>query len=304
MRSSRAKWQCPQAPLRLEDALRIANADNAQLQIAGEDYVQALIDKARAAETFLPSISLAPTMTRQEDFKFPNVGGSGSAGSGFQNIFPQNFSDVPINTSLRTSLVRDLYDVSRAGKTAEQRKALLLDLQSVVLLNVAQTYYGVLESEQSVRTLTASVAVQDARVKNVTDRFKQGVARRLDVAQSEADAAATRVQLTDARNNAIKGRATLARLLGKATIDVPLADHFSPPNAIEDVQVLLHIARAAPPGLGRRRRSRQRQRSRCSLRLGTIRSLAVRQPQHLFVSREFPQRQLVERDVLAQPSDL
>ncbi len=228
------------AVLPLEDALRIANADNAQLQIAGEDYVQALIEKARAAETFLPSISFAPTMTRQENFVFPNTGPGGSS---FQNIFPQNFSDVPINTTLKTSLVRDIYDVSRAGKTAEQRKALLLDLQSTVLLNVAQTYYAILESEQSVRTLTTSVAVQEARVKNVTNRFNQGVARRLDVAQSEADTAATRVQLTDARNNVIKGRATLARLLGKATMNAALVDHFTPPTESEDTQTLLHLAR-------------------------------------------------------------
>jgi outer membrane protein TolC len=231
--------------LPLEDALRIANADNDQLQIEGEDYVQALIAKARAAETFLPSISLAPTMTRQEQFKYPTFGGPAgqSSSAGFQQFLPQNYSDVPVNTQIRTSLVRDLYDVSRAAKTVEQRKALLLDLQSTVLLNVGQTYYAILESEQSVRTLTTSVSVQEARVKNVRDRFDQGVATRLDVAQSEADAAATKVQLTDARNNVIKGRATLAYLLGRENVEEGLVDHFAPPETTEDVTTLLHLAR-------------------------------------------------------------
>jgi outer membrane protein TolC len=229
--------------LPLEDALRMANADNEQLAISGEDYVQALISKTRAAETFLPSISFAPTMTRQEQFAYPNFGGTPSSSNAFSNFYPQNYSDLPVNTQLKTSLVRDLYDVSRAAKTVEQRKALLLDLQSTILLNVGQTYYGILESEQSVRTLTTSVAVQEARVKNVRNRFLQGVARRLDVAQSEADAAATRVQLTDARNNVTKGRATLAHLLGRESVEEGLVDHFTPPETTEDVPGLLHLAR-------------------------------------------------------------
>ena len=236
--------------LGLEEALRAANADNDRLKIQGEDYVQALIAKDRAAETFLPSISLAPTMTRQENFKLPDFGGPSGAASeaAFKKFLPQNFSDVPVKAQFQTSLVRDLYDVSRASQTVEQRKALLLDMQADVLLQVGRTYYAILEAEQSVRTLTTSVAVQEARVKNVRDRFEQGVTKRLDVAQSEAEAASAQVELTDARNNVVRGRATLAFLLGRESVEEGLVDHFAPPEKTEEVPELLHLMRS---GIGR-----------------------------------------------------
>jgi outer membrane protein TolC len=232
----------PTTPLTLQDALRMANRHNEQLAAAGEDYVLALIDETRAAETFLPSVSFAPSFTGQERFSVPSAGGS-TGGFDFAKFLPQNYTDLPINTTLRTDIVKDLYAVSAAAKTSDQRKALLLDLQQSVLLQVAQTYYAILQSEQSVRTLQSSVAVQDARVQNIQHRLDQGMARRLDVLQSQADAASARVQLTDAQNDVAKGRATLAAILGVPTLDCPLDDRFNAPDLIDAPDLLLARAR-------------------------------------------------------------
>jgi len=228
--------------LSLRDAMLRADEQNDQLALAGEDYVQALIERARAAMTFLPSISFAPSFTWQEKFKYPTVPGGG--GFNFASFYPQNYTDLPINTQIQTNLVRDTYAVSQAGKTADQRAALLLDLQSTVLLNVAQTYYGILEAEENVRTLSSSVQVQEARVRNVTHRAEQGLTRRLDVLQTEADTAGTRVRLTDARNNVVKGRATLTMLIGSEAVGSALVDDVAVPERIDDPAVLLATARA------------------------------------------------------------
>jgi hypothetical protein len=47
--------------LTLDAALRLANQDNERIAMAGEDYLQALINKDRAASTFLPTVSLDPS---------------------------------------------------------------------------------------------------------------------------------------------------------------------------------------------------------------------------------------------------
>ena len=49
-------------PLSLREALRVANHDNEAIAIAGEDYVQALADKMRQAGTFLPTLSIGPSL--------------------------------------------------------------------------------------------------------------------------------------------------------------------------------------------------------------------------------------------------
>lgn len=231
------------ATLSLEQALQLANSHNDQLMISGEDYVQALIAKARAEGTFLPNVSFQPSFLLQKPFPYPSLGPGGPSSAVFSQFAPQHANDGPINTNLSTSLVRDIYEVSRAGHSIEERRALLLDLQSTIFLNVARSYYDILEAEQSVETLSSSVRVQEERVANVSRRAQQGVARRLDVLQSQADAAATRVQLTDARNRVANGRATLGMLLGRDPIGVPLVDHFAPAK-VDDEAVLLKTARA------------------------------------------------------------
>ena len=44
----------------LQTALLLANRNNEQVSLSGEDYLQSLIDKDRAYSNFLPTISLAP----------------------------------------------------------------------------------------------------------------------------------------------------------------------------------------------------------------------------------------------------
>src|SRR5690242_3491175 len=48
-------------PLPLETALSLATTNNERIGIGGENYLQALIDKDRAAASFLPTVSLIPS---------------------------------------------------------------------------------------------------------------------------------------------------------------------------------------------------------------------------------------------------
>src|SRR5690606_32792989 len=114
--------------LTLVRALQLANANNEQLSISGEDYLQALIDKDRAAAAFFPTISLSPTYFFQDKV---------SGGSNGTNARNERF-DAPVAGNWNAfNGFRDVANRRRAGATAEQRRDLLLDLQTSLLLDVA-----------------------------------------------------------------------------------------------------------------------------------------------------------------------
>ena len=248
-------------PLSLEAALLLANQHHEQLAIAGEDYLQALIDKDRAAAAFLPTVSLIPSYafadSRDEgsnsrtgdDIGDPSDpdddAGGGGGGSSGSSRGDRRF-DVPLNA--RANLFngfRDVANLRAAGATIEQRRALLLDLQATVLLDVARTYYQVLRSERSVEVLRRSVEVQDERVRDMRARRRAGVARPLDVAQTEAQAASTRVTLIAAESDVRNGRTLLAFLTGAPVQDSPLADGLLIPAPLPAVDDVLTEAAAA-----------------------------------------------------------
>src|SRR5215204_5652164 len=152
----------PGQPLSLEQALALANQHNERLAVRGEDYLQALIAKDRAASNFMPTISLAPTYFQQDEVNAQeeNVGGGG--GNVISSI--NHRLDVPITGRMNVfNGFSDVANYRAAGRTIEQRRALLLDFQAIVLLDVARTYYQVLRSERSVEVLKNSLNLQDER---------------------------------------------------------------------------------------------------------------------------------------------
>ncbi|HZK82742.1 MAG TPA: TolC family protein, partial [Humisphaera sp.] len=79
--------------------------------------------------------------------------------------------------------------------------------------------------------LLNSVKVQNETVRDMQGRQRAGLARPLDVAQSEAQDAATRVQLIQAQNNVRTGRIALAFLTGAPVENAKVADRLIvPPN--------------------------------------------------------------------------
>jgi outer membrane protein len=228
-------------PLTLERALELANQHNERLGLAGEDYVQALIDKKRAVAAFLPTISLEPTHFRQDPGGQTADNDSDSPNRG--STFRKTRTDVPVTGSM--NLFRGFGDVAgfrAAARTAEQRRALLLDAQATLLLDVAEVYFAILRAEASVEVLKNSLAVQDERLRDTRGRFKAGVARPLDVAQTEAQAAGTRVSLLAAQNDVENGRSVLSFLVGVPAGLSALIDDARPPMEVAELEELQRIA--------------------------------------------------------------
>jgi len=217
----------PNAALSLHQAMALANLHNERLAISGEDYLQALIDKDRAFAAFLPVIGLAPTYFQQDKYAPGGIAGF------LAPSVPSRTFDLPLNAQINVfNGFRDVAAIRQAAANIQTRRALLLDLQQNILLEVAQAYYQILRAEQQVDVLKNSVAVQEDRVRDMQTRQKVGLARLLDVSQTEAQASGTRVMLIRAKNDAQNGRAVLAFLIGQPCVAGPLIDQFVIPEKI------------------------------------------------------------------------
>jgi outer membrane protein TolC len=220
----------PPAPgeaLTLEMLLWQANQNHESLGLRGESYLQAIIARRRAASAFMPTINLAPSHFRQDPV------------SGADN----DRTDVPVAGRLNVfNGFSDLANYRAAGQDVQRQRALLLDAQASLLLDVAVAYYRVLRAERSVEVLRSSLSVQEERVREIRARGRAGLARPLDVWQTEAQASATRVSLLEARNDVVKSRLALSLLSGVEIGQTPLVDDATVPPDLPHVQALLEAA--------------------------------------------------------------
>jgi outer membrane protein TolC len=226
----------PNTPLTLTEALERANAHNEQLAIKGEEYLQALIDKKRAVAGFLPTVSLAPTYTRQEKVTIPG------APSFFEQVALPHTFDMPVASQMNVNVPQNLAKLRATEATAAQQRSLLLDLQSTILLDVANVYYRVLLSEAQGHVLEYSTVVEQKRVTDTQSKYEAGRARAVDVAQSQAQLAQTRVSLLKAQKDAANGRATLALLIGVPSVEGTLSDQVTVPETLSSKEQLLEAA--------------------------------------------------------------
>ena len=231
----------PGETLSLQRALLLANRDNERLAIAGENYLQALIEKDRAAWSFFPTVGLEPSYTVADRATTGSGGAVGTIG-GFR-IVGRTLQRFEAPVVSRVSLFNGFGDVARlrgARAEAERQRLLLLDQQALILLDVAQVYFQVLRSERQVAVLEASLRLQEERVADVEARQQAGLARPLDVSQTRAQSAATRVSLVSAKSDVNNGRTTLATLIGVPRVDGPLSyawgDDLSPTAPLPPIE--------------------------------------------------------------------
>ena len=267
----------PAERITLIRALELANKHHEQLAITGEAYLQAMYEQDRAFSAFLPTVTLVPTYSRVQRVRGVSRGGSSSGGGTTPTPTPgrqlpgegtgTDNGGVDIGTgtggltsaggtgariestdiSFRTSVnvfngFQDVANYRRTEAVIAVRKAQLLDAQMIVLLDVAQTFYQVLRSERSVEVLENSLRVQNERVRDIQAKKSAGLARPLDVAQTEAQASQTRVNLIQARTDVENGRKLLSFLTGASLHDNPLVDDFALPASVPSAEEMVKDA--------------------------------------------------------------
>jgi outer membrane protein len=221
-------------PIALVDALRLTNWHNEQLRIEGENYVQALIDKQRAIASFLPTAGVFPSYTRRWG---DGVSTAATGRAGRDQLEAPVVGDINLFNGYR-----DIAALYANAATIQQRRALMLNLQSDLLLQTSLFFYDVLRLEQSVEVLRNTSKVQDERVRDIKARQATGLARPLDVSQAEAQAAGTRVQYIAGQNAVRNARIALKLLTATGMEERPLIDDYNPPAKVDELKSWLNLA--------------------------------------------------------------
>jgi outer membrane protein TolC len=245
----------PGEKLTLLRALALANADNEQIASQGETYLQALISKNRAVAVFLPTVSFQPNYTIEQapggtaapaspGAPATSAASVAATGGGYvQRGDTLRRLQAPVVGNLNLSY-NNVPNLKGAEMAVIEQRQLLIDAQATVLLNVAQTYYQVLTSTRQAAVLEDSLALQEARLRDVEGRRSARLALDLEVSQALSDVAATRVLLTQTSNDVRNGRRTLAVLIGDPRVDGPLEEAFLPQGETAPVETFVERALA------------------------------------------------------------
>lgn len=266
-------------PLTLRQCYALALLRNERLALQGERYVQALIARDRAWSSFLPSLSVGGSYRRQQSQPGQTVQSPPVVTTQGQTTV--NFSGPPLMFSGSTTLTstttqtepvqqppppnefkegawtgswtlfngfRNYFAVMANRLSAEQQRQALFDLERTVLLEVASAFHQVLLAEDAVRIIRSAIAVQDESLREARARVEVGVARKLDVYQSEAQGADFRVQLVNAELSVYTARQLLS-LLVDFPVGGPLVDDMLVPETIPTLEELMREAAANRPDL-------------------------------------------------------
>lgn len=240
--------------LTLRDAMYLTNQQNEELSIEGENYLQALINRKRAISLFLPTADLTGTSTLAE-----------RAGSSSTNHSTDAFLSGRINLF---NGFRDVAALQAANLTIEQRRYLLLDLQESLLADAVRSYHQVLLAEAQIQVLQSSIGVQEARVRDVTQRQQAGLARPLDVAQTQAQLSETKVSLIAAENAQRNSRQALVLLTNAEVADAPVVEIGALPQQISNLSDLQQRALQKRPDVLAARLARDAARQRVEVAVG------------------------------------
>ncbi len=225
-------------PVSLRHAMLLANRANENLSIEGEAFLRSLIARRRAAANFMPSVDLIASYVRRDE----TGGGAGGGGGGARG--DESFQ---LAGDLNWALFQGFRNVNAYWRDTwiiEERRNNLLSLQEALLLDVSFAYYQVLRAEELVRVLENSLGVQEARLRDTRGRLEAGVARSLDVAQTQAQVSSTRTTLTNARRDVNNARSLLALLSASPIREASLSDGYEAPATIEPVDAYLAAAAA------------------------------------------------------------
>ena len=228
----------PEDPLTLKQALLLANAHNEHLAMAGEDYLQSLINKDRAFSAFLPKIYFTAAFMRQEQTQL------GSGNLLLAEIVPDKTTNLPVTGTMDVNLLRDVATYKAAGHSIQMQQATLLDQQSLLMLNVARAYFQVLYSERQVKVLEHTIKFSEKRLADMRVKQKAGMARHVDVLLTESQLAKNRAELIQAQNDIKNSRALLAFLINVPEINSPLTNGMTIPETDWQFEQLMASAEA------------------------------------------------------------
>ena len=207
--------------LTLEEAYRLADRQNEQVQTAREDLLQAESETRRARSFILPKVSADYNYLRRPDPLF----------SPFGVLRPESEDEFSV------LLEQPLYSGGRAmatyriAKKGREGQKLNLNLtRETLLFNVARAYYEALKAQKNVAIEESEVKRLEEHRNNADKRVRVGEATRTVLLRAEAELSGAKARLIRAQNNLATGKdqlALLVRIEGPYDLAEPSSGAFS-----------------------------------------------------------------------------
>jgi multidrug efflux system outer membrane protein len=207
----KAEWWRGFRSAELTDLMEQSSAANLDIAAAVARIVEADAQARIAGAALLPTVSGAASDTRSRA-STATGSGSGVAGGTDRTVY---------STSLSASYVLDFWGRNRALTRAAEDSAVAsrFDREVVTLttlVSVADTYFLVLEGQDRLRVAHENLAAAERIYKIIQDRFNNGTAAALDVAQQASVVAIQRASIPPLINQIEQNKATLGLLVGRS----------------------------------------------------------------------------------------
>jgi len=200
--------------LTLEEAIRIALANNREILVAKEKIEEA---RQRIKETkagYFPTINLGGTYTHLNE-------APSETGKADSYVSKLSF-DQPLYTSGRLS-----YANKGASLYYQKPQADLKNAQNKITFQVKKAFYAVLLAQENVGVTEKALDQAKRHLAVVEDFFKVGVVSRFDLLRTQVEVANLKPDLIQARNNLRLSRESLANLLSLSSASLKLEGELS-----------------------------------------------------------------------------
>jgi outer membrane protein TolC len=220
--------------LTLEEAIRVALANNREILVAKEK-IEETRQRIREAEAgYLPTINLGGTYTHLNEAPSMSIPGYGSIEMGKTDNYLSEFSiSQPLYTSGRLS-----YASKQANFGYQKAQEDLNNAQNKITFQVKKAFYGVLLAQENVKVTEKALGQAERHLAVVEDFLKVGVVSRFDLLRTQVEVANLKPDLIQARNSLRLSQESLANLLSLSSASLELEDKL----AFEPLRITLEEA--------------------------------------------------------------
>jgi len=210
-------------PLTLEEAIRVALANNREILVAKEKVEEAKQRTKEAKAGYFPTINLGGTYTRLNEAPSMSIPDYGSVEMGKADNY---LSKLSVNQPLYTS-GRLNYANKGASLYYQKLQEDLKNTQNKITFQVKKAFYGVLLAQENVEVTEKALDQAKRHLSVVEDFFKVGVVSRFDLLRTRVEVANLKPDLIQARNNLRLSQESLANLLFLPSASLKLEGELS-----------------------------------------------------------------------------
>ncbi len=197
------------APLTIDQAVKLAFENSPKIRIAVDQYAKSTGSVSEAKSNFLPKVTLSATHTRQG----PPV--SVQIGDISANLVQGQATAAAANVTLPIDISKQLATAADLSKYQQEMDRLnVISQYQQLILDVSNAFFELRRAKAASKVAQSAVDTANERLKNTQARFNAGVSPKFDVDSGEVEVANLTQRLISANKGVDMARAALNTTLG------------------------------------------------------------------------------------------